>query len=256
MSRSRESARPDDPLGQALLDFHRGQPGTLRYRDGPHTEDGRVEAFYFPSREDWPDGTVDDLEWLAESGGPVLDVGCGAGQHLEWFDESGVEALGIDVSPGAVETARRRGAEAVAVADMRSLPVPAHAFEAVFCVGTQLGLGGTLPGVEALLAGFARVTSADAVAVVDGYDPTALGTDFLGYRPDPRDGIARRCFHLEYDPPGDDTDRIVGRTLRFLLAAPDRLRPVARAASWDVSTVRWPDPDAGYYRVRLHKDVQ
>jgi 2-polyprenyl-3-methyl-5-hydroxy-6-metoxy-1,4-benzoquinol methylase len=44
--------------------------------------------------------------------GRILDVGCGSGELLEHFADSGWRGYGIDPSPAAVESARRRGAEA------------------------------------------------------------------------------------------------------------------------------------------------
>lgn len=51
----------------------------------------------------------DDTSVLARARGPVLDVGCGPGRHVVALAERGVAALGIDVTPGALDTARSRG---------------------------------------------------------------------------------------------------------------------------------------------------
>ena len=45
--------------------------------------------------------------------GPVLDVGCGPGRHLHELASRGVFALGIDLSPVAVELAVGRGSRAI-----------------------------------------------------------------------------------------------------------------------------------------------
>jgi SAM-dependent methyltransferase len=44
---------------------------------------------------------------LAASGGPVADVGCGPGEVAAHLHELGVDAFGIDLSPGMIEVARR-----------------------------------------------------------------------------------------------------------------------------------------------------
>ena len=51
-----------------------------------------------------------DERLLARVDGPVLDVGCGPGRHVLALARAGVVALGIDISPPAIELARRRGA--------------------------------------------------------------------------------------------------------------------------------------------------
>ncbi len=51
---------------------------------------------------------------LAEAGalcGDLLDAGCGTGEHTLLAARNGAHALGIDVSPLAIESARRKSAE-------------------------------------------------------------------------------------------------------------------------------------------------
>ena len=51
---------------------------------------------------------------LAEAGtltGTLLDAGCGTGEHVLLAAHHGARAIGIDVSPRAIETARHKAAE-------------------------------------------------------------------------------------------------------------------------------------------------
>ncbi|WP_226004866.1 class I SAM-dependent methyltransferase [Natrinema salinisoli] len=237
-SPERTGTRPADPLGRAMLAHHRDTPGRLTYRDGADVQDGSVAEFYFSSSESWESETIDLLERLTDYE-PVLDVGCGAGKHLLWWADRGVDAVGVDASPNAVRTARARGLEDVFVGDMFDLPVETGAFGAVHAVGTQIGLGRSLAGIRELLADFARVTDDAGVAVVDNYDPTRLDEVFFGYRSDPRDGIAHRCFHLEFERETADGERYreVGRTLQFLLCSPERFREATTGTPWTVTDV-------------------
>ncbi|MDF9747745.1 class I SAM-dependent methyltransferase [Natrinema salsiterrestre] len=242
---------PADPLGRAMLAHHRDTPGRLTYRDGADVQDGSVAEFYFSSPESWDREAIELLERLTDRE-PVLDVGCGAGKHLLWWADRGVDAVGVDASPNAVRTARKRGVDDVLVGDMFDLPIETGAFGAVHAVGTQLGLGRSLAGVRELLAEFARVTDDAGIAVVDNYDPTRLDEEFVGYRSDPREGIAHRCFHLEFERETADGERYreVGRTLQFLLCSPDRLREATTGTPWAVTDVLRSDP---HYRAVLAK---
>ena len=59
---------------------------------------------------------------LVPSGAPVLDVACGAGRHLRWFQALGHPVTGIDRDPLAVQAAAEVG-EAIA-ADIEHGPWP------------------------------------------------------------------------------------------------------------------------------------
>ncbi len=66
-------------------------------------------------------------------GAGVLDVGTGAGGHIGRFlADRGLVVTGIDLSPGAIEVARRLNPTmSFVVADFRSLPVPEASVDAV-----------------------------------------------------------------------------------------------------------------------------
>lgn len=69
----------------------------------------------------------------AESGSHrVLDAGCGTGRMLAVLKEMGLHPVGVDLSPGMVEQARRRQPEAeLRVADLGALPYADGAFGGV-----------------------------------------------------------------------------------------------------------------------------
>jgi SAM-dependent methyltransferase len=50
---------------------------------------------------------LDDFAALVRGAGPVCDLGCGPGQVARYLHDRGVEAFGIDLSPGMVAEARR-----------------------------------------------------------------------------------------------------------------------------------------------------
>jgi len=54
--------------------------------------------------------TAAEQRALARAEGPVIDIGCGPGRHVVALGERGVPALGIDITPPALDRARSAGA--------------------------------------------------------------------------------------------------------------------------------------------------
>ncbi|WP_299957127.1 class I SAM-dependent methyltransferase [uncultured Modestobacter sp.] len=62
---------------------------------------------------------------LAGGGGPVGDLGCGPGRLTDHLHRSGLDAFGIDLSPGMVEVARARHPDLrFAVGSLEALTLP------------------------------------------------------------------------------------------------------------------------------------
>ena len=76
---------------------------------------------------------------LAEAGaltGDLLDAGCGTGEHTILAARQGARALGIDVSPRAIEIARRKAERAgvdasFQVLDVLQLEIPEQGFDTI-----------------------------------------------------------------------------------------------------------------------------
>ncbi len=89
----------------------RGQNGDVTVAGAPHDWD---DSYIGPSAP-WDVGHPQPaFVRLAESGalaGALLDAGCGTGEHTILAARHGARALGIDVSPRAVEIARRKAVE-------------------------------------------------------------------------------------------------------------------------------------------------
>ena len=235
----------EDALGTAMLDFQRGGlRGEAIHRDGAETWPAFIEENYFGDHGSWLADHDDEDQLYDSLAGPLLDVGCGAGGHSVFYQDR-FETVAFDVSPNAVQAARERGVEDARVADMFDMTeaFPTGRFASALVNGTQLGLAGSLPGVSALLADLARVTTDDAVALVDSYDPARIdretAAEFGGYRPDPREGVCRRTFHVEYgrETESGDRERLVGPTLSFVLFSPARLRDACVGTPWRVADV-------------------
>jgi len=85
--------------------------------------------------------SLEDDAVLGRVVGPVLDVGCGPGRHVLALAERGVVALGIDITPAAVDLARRRGAPVLARSVFDRVPGAGRWSSALLLDG-NLGIGG------------------------------------------------------------------------------------------------------------------
>ncbi len=102
-----------------------------------------VEGRALPIRTDpWLDlPTPEDDAVLARAVPPVLDVGCGPGRHVLALAQRGVLALGIDITPAALDLARRRGAPVLARSVFDRVPGVGRWATALLLDG-NLGIGG------------------------------------------------------------------------------------------------------------------
>ncbi len=94
----------------------------------------------------------------------VLDVGCGPGRDMAWFEDRGAAVTGIDVSSRMLELARERCVGELFAMDMRKLALPDASFDVVWSIASLLHL----PKADAplALAEFGRVAKPDGLVVV------------------------------------------------------------------------------------------
>ena len=234
-----------DAFGRALRDHHRDdRDEPLRQRDGEAARDHPIDAFYFDS----VDPSDPSHAWIeSHLSGPLVDLGAGVGRDALYFQER-FETVALESSPALVEAMRERGVDDARQGDMFALrdAFERDRFRSALVNGTQVGLAGSMRGLTAFLNDLAHVTTPDATAVIDGYDPDHEATrDLLGYRHDPTPGLADRVMAFEY---GSERDPI----LRVRLFSPDRVREAAVGTDWRVSAIRrGSDDDSPYYRAAL-----
>lgn len=94
----------------------------------------------------------------------VLDVGCGPGRDMAWFEARGATVVGVDVSARMLELARERCVGELLQMDMRALALPEGSFDVVWAMASLLHL----PKADAALAlaEFRRVVRPHGVVVV------------------------------------------------------------------------------------------
>jgi len=123
--------------GQSLLRARERdhRPAETRLR----LQDGTLVAVPLDRYVGPPDAV--DVQLLRELHGPVLDVGCGPGRHLHALAARGVFALGVDLSPVAVELATDRGGRAIVASVFDELP-GIGTWRSALLLDGNIGIGG------------------------------------------------------------------------------------------------------------------
>jgi SAM-dependent methyltransferase len=136
----------------------------LRSEDG-HAERLPIERWVEPA-------DAGDAAILADVQGPVLDIGCGPGRHVAALLASGVEALGVDLSPIAVRVTRERGGDAVPGSVFAHVP-RAGGWRTALLLDGNIGIGGD---PASLLRRVRELLAPGGVAVVE-LDPPGVRTE-------------------------------------------------------------------------------
>jgi SAM-dependent methyltransferase len=95
-------AEPPDPAAIAAARREEAHGWAQMYATMDYTQ----LPWYAPRASPWLVRAV-RAGWIKPTA-PVLDVGCGAGTNVLWLANRGFLATGLDLAPGAIETARRR----------------------------------------------------------------------------------------------------------------------------------------------------
>lgn len=152
----------DDP---EILEIVERDDGTIMAsRFGP--------ASYLAPYAKWPSHQRRAMRFAR---GRVLDVGAGAGRVALHLQEKGHDVVAIDVSPGAVETCRRRGVRDARVMRIEDVDGSLGVFDTVVMYGNNLGLLASRTKGPRLLRRLARITSDGARIIGECLDP--YGTD-------------------------------------------------------------------------------
>lgn len=109
--------------------------------------------------------------------GPVLDVGCGPGRHVHALALRNVLAVGVDVSPAALQLARARGATVMEGSIFDQLP-GAGEWRTALLLDGNIGIGGA---PDALLKRIASLLAPGGRILVET-DPPGVGLEVVRMR--------------------------------------------------------------------------
>ncbi len=221
-----------DAFGQMLLD---GRGPEIIERD-----DGFLDAAqigYFKPAARWPAVERRALRWAR---GRVLDAGLGAGRAALELQQRGRSVVGIDVSPGAVEVARRRGVRDVRLLAFEKVDESLGAFDTVVMFGNNFGLFGSPSKARRLLR---RLRPLAGRIVAGSNDPYATE--------DP--------VHLAYQERNRKRGRMAGQLrirnryrdltgpwFDYLIVSPDEMATILEGTQWQIRRLVQ-ESGSGYY---------
>ncbi len=222
----------EDVWGKICADFACGDGGrfVLLRDDGLAQE--LTPAPYF--REEMSEA---EERVLGFARGLVLDVGCGPGRHVLALQRRGLSVVGIDVSPGVVRLAMRRGCRDVRVMSLWDLDQVHERFDTVLMLGNNAGLPGSLGQVRRFLSLLAGCTTEGAVLIAQSVDPT--DTD----KPE----------HLAYHRRNEEAGRYKGE-VRIRLQYGDRVSPWWDLVLMEQGMFRGCCEDAGWHVLEVVPD--
>ena len=241
-----------DLWGWVMRDHHAGRPAiyAIRRDDGRLEEDHSPEVYFTEPHELFPW----EADLLGAARPPVLDVGAGPGRIALWAQAQGMRAVAIEPSPLTAQVARERGVADVRVGRWEELDAllgpEDRAFGTALLMGHNLGLGGTLDGLHALLRSLWKVVRpggvllATSIAFRETEDPGHLAYQRL--RRDQGRYAGECVIRVEYE------DR-ASPYFPWLLVAPDDLQRAARREGWE--TERVVDSAEGHYGALLRRET-
>jgi SAM-dependent methyltransferase len=164
----------DDTYGLILHDVLQGNDAF----EVVERDDGFISVFgarylVAPYR-DWPSL---DRRTMRLVRGRVLDLGCGAGRVALHLQERGLDVVGVELSPGAVEICRRRGVRDVRACAIEDVGETLGVFDTLVMLGNNFGLLGSESNAKRQLRRFHDITTDRGRILAQTFDPHSLGDD-------------------------------------------------------------------------------
>jgi SAM-dependent methyltransferase len=155
-----------DTFGMALMEYF-DDPKSVHVLE---RDDGYINTIdtstYFTDYDNW-NPVEQELVKLVK--GRILDVGCGSGRCMKYFQEKSIDAVGIDYSKLAIKASKRLGIVNCMVMDALNIDFPENSFDIAGLFGNGLGLCG-LEDSKKMLRGLSKVVKPKGLLVASSRD--------------------------------------------------------------------------------------
>jgi SAM-dependent methyltransferase len=220
-----------DAFGHEINDYFVDKSGwEIIERDDGFTTVGSGPRMYFFEYQEWSNSERDAIQYAR---GCVLDIGCGAGRHSLYLQEQGLDVLGTDVSPLAIEVCRKRGLKKARVLPVTQIDGKLGTFDAILMLGNNFCLVGNAKRARWLLNRFYGMTPDSALIIAQTRDPY----------------ITTLQEHLDYHARNRDFGKMSGESrirvrykknitpwIDFLMVSRDEMMDLLEGTGWEVKT--------------------
>lgn len=225
-----------DAFGEALRARAAGStdPITIERDDG-HMDTDTLDS-YFSDFDSFPDC---EKKALGRARGRVLDIGLGPGRVSLHLQGVGLDPVGIDLSDGALELARRRGVRNAVLMSACDLRFPKGHFDTALAFGNNFGLCGSPDGVMGMMLRLREVVADDGAFLAESIDPlNTTAPEHLRYHERNR-SMGRMPGQVRLRLIYKDA---VGDWFELLMVTPSEMKVLAERTGWHVSETFY-DPD-------------
>ncbi len=159
-----------DAFGHGMLDYLNGIRGQheIAEVDNGYIETSGGPQVYFTTYKEWPSIERKAVRFAR---GRILDIGCGAGRHSLYLQGKGLDVVGIDISPLAVEVCKLRGLRDARVASIAQVSSKLGVIDTVLMFGNSCGLSGSFERARSLLRKLSNITSEKGRIIAQTTDP-------------------------------------------------------------------------------------
>ena len=124
-----------DAFGHEIYDHYQGKTAfDIVERDDGFFAISLGPEPYFLEHADWPPSEQKAIKYAQ---GKILDIGCGAGRHSLYLQSQGLEVVGIDNSPLAVEVCNARGLQNTLVCPLTQVSSRLGVFDTILMLGNN-----------------------------------------------------------------------------------------------------------------------
>lgn len=223
-----------DAFGHEIYDYlknerRRGEIVEVVERDDGYIDVSGGTKVYFSEYKDWP---PHEKKAIRHAKGRVLDIGSGAGRHSLYLQGKGLEVLGIDNSPLAIEVCKLRGLRNTQVLSISQINSKLGVFDTILMLGNNFGLFGSFKGTRRLLKKLSKITSGNGRIIAESNDVYKTETpEHLSYHELNRERgrmagqIKLRVRYKKYATPWFD----------YLMVSKEEMENILDGTDWEVN---------------------